>query len=362
MTTMERMPWFKWWDGTCADAKLRMLAEEAHIPVASVLGVWAYLLEKASKSADRGVIVDIDLPLMAYVLQMPAADIETVRNGMKRYGLVTETGVVSKWEERQAKREKYEPSGSSTKRVQALRAREKAKQNKGLGEVGEGDDDVTDVTDETAGNGTKRHKKKRKKKKEDIKPKPSSSSGDDGATPKPFDRFWSAYPRKVGKMAAQKAWIKIKPDTELVDTILAAITAQLEGADWKRDDGEFIPHGSTWLNGGRWMDEVRPYVAPAVRRANDPWWESKEAMEAKGRSLNPQVLPLVGDTMGSYRRRIQEAIERGDAPAPIAKPTVYVPPAPVGGESVLTTEQQAARRAEMLALVGSRKHATAGAA
>lgn len=361
MTTMERMPWFKWWDGTCADAKLRMLAEEVRIPVASVLGVWAYLLEKASKSADRGVIVDIDLPLMAYVLQMPAADIETVRNGMKRYGLVTETGVVLKWEERQGKREKYEPSGSSTKRVQALRAREKAKQNNGLGEAGEDGEGETDETDETAGNGTKRHKKKRKSR-EDIKPKPPSSSGDDGAAPKPFDRFWSAYPRKVGKMAAQKAWAKIKPDTELVDTILVAIAAQLEGADWKREAGEFIPHPATWLNGGRWLDEVRPFVEKTPRNPHGAWWETKESMEAMGKSLNPPVLALLGDTVGVFKRRINDALERAGRPEQKREPTPYTPPAPAGGESILTAEQQAARRTEMLALVGSRKHAVAGAA
>lgn len=360
--TMDRMQWFKWWDGTAADPKLRMIAEACKMPVASVLGIWGYLLEKASRSSDRGVIpADLDMELMAYTLQLSEADIETVRNGMKRSGLVTETGSISKWEDRQAKREKYEPVGSSTHRVKAFRDRQKSAGNNDLGGGSGGNCDVTVETDETAGNGRKRHKKKNKSR-EDIKPKPSSSSSDDGATPKPFDRFWLDYPRKVGKQAAQKAWSKLKPNAALLDAILEAIAAQKDGADWKRDAGEYIPHPSTWLNGGRWLDEVRTYVPPAIRRSNDAWWESKEAMEAKGRSINPPVLPLPGDTMGSYKRRIQEAIERGDAPPLQAMPTPYVPPAPAGGESVLTPEQHAARRAEVLALVGSRRPAPTGVA
>jgi hypothetical protein len=182
------------------------------------------------------------------------------------------------------------------------------------------------------------------------KPKPSSSSGDDG-----FEKFWEAYPRKQGKQDARKAWAKIKVGTELLATILAAIEAQKEGHDWKHDAGQFIPHPTTWLNGGRWLDEVRPYV-PQERRGGDRWWETKEAMEAKGRSLIPPVLPLPGDTVGTYRRRIDAALEAADHGAQASpQPTPYVPPMPAGGESVLTVEQRKARMNELLTLTGSRK-------
>lgn len=152
-----RMPWFKWWDGTAADMKFRMLAEKVSIPVASILGIWSYMLEQASRHPERGTVADIDLGLMSYTLQMSEADIETVRNGMKRYGLVTETGDIAKWEDRQAKREKSEPAGASTDRVQRYREKQKAMKNNGLDG---GNADVTDETDETAGNGTKRPKRK----------------------------------------------------------------------------------------------------------------------------------------------------------------------------------------------------------
>lgn len=71
-----------------------------------------------------------------------------------------------------------------------------------------------------------------------------------------FAEFWKAYPRKVGKDAARKAFEKRKPDRALLDLMLVAVAAQQKGRDWTKDGGQFIPHPSTWLNQGRWMDEL----------------------------------------------------------------------------------------------------------
>lgn len=70
-----------------------------------------------------------------------------------------------------------------------------------------------------------------------------------------FSKFWSAYPRKSGKGAAEKAWAKIKPDDALLATMLAAIAWQGESAEWLKDGGAYIPHPTTWLNAKRWEDE-----------------------------------------------------------------------------------------------------------
>lgn len=71
-----------------------------------------------------------------------------------------------------------------------------------------------------------------------------------------FDAFWNAYPKKVGKDAARKAFAKRKPDDKLLGDILKAIEVQKTTEDWRKSDGQFIPHPATWLNKGRWMDEV----------------------------------------------------------------------------------------------------------
>lgn len=73
-----------------------------------------------------------------------------------------------------------------------------------------------------------------------------------------FNRFWRIYPRKVAKQSALKAWTKIQLTEQLVEIILAALERHLKSAQWLRDDGKFIPHPATWLNGRRWEDEPPP--------------------------------------------------------------------------------------------------------
>ena len=84
--------------------------------------------------------------------------------------------------------------------------------------------------------------------------KPSSS-----AVPLDVDRFsefWTAYPRKVAKPEALKAWIKIKPDDDTFAAIMAGLAAAKASRDWTKDDGQFIPHPTTWLNQRRWEDQL----------------------------------------------------------------------------------------------------------
>lgn len=72
---------------------------------------------------------------------------------------------------------------------------------------------------------------------------------------KRFEEFWAAYPKKVGKKAAEAAWKKIKPDTALHDRIMTAIGRARVTEQWQRENGRYIPNPATWLNQGRWDDE-----------------------------------------------------------------------------------------------------------
>lgn len=77
-----------------------------------------------------------------------------------------------------------------------------------------------------------------------------------------LDEFWDAYPRKVGKPNALKAWKRLKPD---ISTVLAALKRQRHSEQWTKDDGQFIPHPTTWLNREGWDDAVageKPVVSP----------------------------------------------------------------------------------------------------
>lgn len=71
-----------------------------------------------------------------------------------------------------------------------------------------------------------------------------------------FQRLWTAYPNKVQKDTAYKAFLKRKPDADLTEAMVVAVTKQKKGASWTKNEGEFIPHLATWLNGGGWKDEL----------------------------------------------------------------------------------------------------------
>ena len=80
----------------------------------------------------------------------------------------------------------------------------------------------------------------------DIDKNISSSQSD-------FDVFWKAYPKKVGKEYARRSFAKAKVD---IQTLLSAIEKQKQSEQWQRDNGQYIPNPSTWLNQGRWEDEL----------------------------------------------------------------------------------------------------------
>lgn len=75
-----------------------------------------------------------------------------------------------------------------------------------------------------------------------------------------FWGFWEAYPRKVGKDAAWKAWQAKSPPLELV---MATLAREKQSDQWLKDKGQFIPHPTTWLNQGRWQDEEMAKAEPA---------------------------------------------------------------------------------------------------
>lgn len=89
-------------------------------------------------------------------------------------------------------------------------------------------------------------KKEKKQKKEENNIPPYSPPKEDE-----FASFWRAYPRKVGKPAAEKAFAKV--DAPL-DVLLKAIDRQAKSQQWR--DVQYIPHPSTWLNQRRWEDEI----------------------------------------------------------------------------------------------------------
>jgi len=89
-----------------------------------------------------------------------------------------------------------------------------------------------------------------------IKP-PISPKDEDDLPPTDFDVFWARYPKKVGKGGAQSAWNKIKKPSETLDAIIASLEWQKQSDQWTKENGQYIPNPSTYLNQKRWEDEPR---------------------------------------------------------------------------------------------------------
>jgi hypothetical protein len=97
---------------------------------------------------------------------------------------------------------------------------------------------------------------------------PPGTSAVDPEPPPGFAGFWVAYPRKVGKPGATKAWKRIPPAEH------PAVMAGLERWNryWQaaRTGSEHIPHPATWLNDCRWHDATPAARAGPAGSAVDP--------------------------------------------------------------------------------------------
>lgn len=99
--------------------------------------------------------------------------------------------------------------------------------------------------------------------------------------PEWFDAFWAIYPRKDGKQAAYKAWCKLRPDRATCAAMAAGLERARTSRQWTKDDGEFIPHASTWINGRMWEDQgVDLSLLPAATDSGGRRW-----------APDPEVIP-----------------------------------------------------------------------
>lgn len=70
-----------------------------------------------------------------------------------------------------------------------------------------------------------------------------------------FTEFWAAYPKKVNKKGCYKSFCKIKKLKEEMPLIMEALERFKASKGWQKDNGQFIPHPTTWINQERWKDE-----------------------------------------------------------------------------------------------------------
>lgn len=73
-----------------------------------------------------------------------------------------------------------------------------------------------------------------------------------------FDDFWAAYPKKVAKPDARKAWTKAAKGT---DWALIVAGAKRYAGERRGQDPKYTAYPATWLNRESWNDEPQPRLA-----------------------------------------------------------------------------------------------------
>lgn len=111
-----------------------------------------------------------------------------------------------------------------------------------------------------------------------------------------FSQFWAAYPKKRGKVAAKRAFLKVKHMEQAFPVMMKALERQKVLPDWQKDGGQYIPYPSTWLNGERWQDDLNalPPAAPSSRSSWGGRSAAGEISEAEQRARDEAARRAAG--------------------------------------------------------------------
>ena len=189
--------WFRWHHGSVTDPKFQLVARKSKQALASVIAVWAFVLEQASASEDRGAFGTIDCEAIDCLLGLEDGATAAILAAMGERGLV-DGGAVSAWEKRQPKRERTD--NTNTERSRAHRGRQRQAQQDGDKQHHA----TPEIDDATPCNATQHQKKPRgeESREEDkeaiasLSASPQQTEPDepeDGVPPCPFDSLIDSY-------------------------------------------------------------------------------------------------------------------------------------------------------------------------
>lgn len=97
-----------------------------------------------------------------------------------------------------------------------------------------------------------------------------------------FNQFWEAYPRKVAKGAASKAFAKAFARNR--DLTLAILLESVKAYAATITDMRYCAHPATWLTGERWADNLEVKSASVVVTSHQTARSFGAAMRLSGRS------------------------------------------------------------------------------
>lgn len=234
------MDWFRLYGEFATDPKVQMMDESMQRRLVMLMCIQCGAGIETFHETERASSI-------AFTMRISEEELEATRVVFVNKGFINEDWTLRNWSKRQY------TSDSSTARVRAHRERKKqeAKHNETL-----------HGCSSNAPEQNRAEQNRSEEKHMSLSGDPLGDTSDDG-----FAEFWKQYPRKAAKPAAQKAWKKLKPSSQTLSGLMAALDRQKDSPEWLKDGGQFIPHPATWLNGRRWEDETPPTTAA---RAGNP--------------------------------------------------------------------------------------------
>lgn len=261
------MEWLRWHHGTCTDPKWRVIARKSGQPIPVVLAVWAMMLESASQSSERGRLSGWDSEDIAAALDVDAAEIDAIHQAMQ--GKVLDGDALTGWDKRQPKRERDQPDNSADR----VRQHRERKRQEAEGNAGE-----TPVTPCNAGNGSDEIR-------EEKKESPHTPQGAD----EPFDRFWRAFPKRLGsnpRADAKKRFDRAcRAGADPEDIIGAARRYYGEEESLGHIGTPYVSQAVTWLNKRRWED----YAIPDPPESEADWPAAKAMLSDETAEVGPLI-------------------------------------------------------------------------
>lgn len=297
------MPWGRFDDGYASNRKVRKLSDQAfRLDVAGIL--WC------AKYSTDGFIQEDDLPLLCSEIRSP--------NG-KADELVTK----GRWERVEGGWliHDYLDYNPSAEQIQEERQLKTARQQRWRNRQYESRDGDVDASTDASRDGATDASRDGAPRARVPVPYPSptpittspSSAGAEGHTqpkktrakrpapPDGFGVFWDAYPRKVAKAAAEKAYAKALANG--ADPALILAGAEFYALERKLQDPQYTKHPATWLNAGCWQDEPDPEYRPPIIGAPSeaataqprPWAEVRAEQLSHTSEFRPPPDDDIGD-------------------------------------------------------------------
>jgi len=259
------MEWYRAYHGLCADPKLVLVAKDAGVRRSVVIAAWHAVLEIASSASERGSLADLSVEAVSMMIGEPKKQCERVLLAFAGRGMIGENSekFVKNWKKRQFS------SDDATQRTRKYRSSKSLETNK-TEQIG----NVSVTFQERHRDGPETETETETDLRSPItlplgvKDSEISCCTQIRSTivdrvqgeiiqPNSFDEFWSAVPRKVGKAAAAGKYTRlIKSKKAKPDELISGMLRYAEHVHNAGTEQQYIVHPLTWLNQGRWQDEL----------------------------------------------------------------------------------------------------------